>query len=175
MGHCSNRQKVYCLSHARRWANTNLLWCYFALISWTSQKTRIFMSPLLETETSQILHYFLSISDSSLTAFFLSSFVYFYRLSHLPTFLTHYKCHICAHKSLIPLPVSVSQLTPSYWLLLWRHEHLICGCPSLIAMTMALLCAWVDWACWLIHRILIQPYTLLNVQTAIWSWGRSFE
>jgi hypothetical protein len=130
---------------------------------------------LLETETSQILHSFLSISDTSLTAFCLSLFhVLFssFPSSQIP-FL--YKCHFCAHKSLIPLSVSVSQLTPSYWLLLWRHEHLICGCPSLIAMIMAPLCAWVDWASWLIHRTWMQPYTLLNVQTAIWSWGRGFE
>jgi hypothetical protein len=132
-------------------------------------------APLLESETSQILHSFLSISDSSLTAFWLSLFCLpfsFFPSSQIPS---PYKCHICVHKSLNPLLVSVSQLTPSYWLLLWRHELLICSCSSLIVMIMAPLCAWVDWDCWLIHRTLIQPYTLLNVQTGKWSWGRGFE
>jgi hypothetical protein len=69
----------------------------------------------------------------------------------------------------------VTQLTPSCWLLLWRPEHLIGGCPSSISMFMASLCAGVDRACWLIYRILMKPYTLLNVQTAIRIWDRGFE
>ena len=128
------------------------------LISLTPQNT----APLWETETSQILHSFLSISDISLAAFCLSLFCLLFPSfpsSHLPP---PHKCHICAHKSLIPLLASVSQLTPSYWLLLWRHEHLICGCPSLIAMIMARLCAWVDWACWL--GMLIDPQ---NINTTV--------
>jgi len=109
--------------------------------------------------------------------YFAYSFLPFPLFSTFPSFPTSqlpspYNCHICAHKCLIPVLASVSQLTPRYCLLLWRREHLICGCPSLIAMIMARLCAWMDWACWLIHRTLMQPYTLLNVQTAIWSCGR---
>jgi hypothetical protein len=99
----------------------------------------------------------------------------FFGLSHLPTFLPPYKFYICTHKSQITFFASVSYLNPSYWLLLWRHDHLICGCPSLIAMIMVPLCSWVDRACWVIHRTLMQPYTLLNVQTAIRIWGRGFK
>ena len=157
------KQKVCRLKHGRHWSNANLLRCYVVLISWTSRKTWIFISATVITRNlaSSVIFTF----QFSLVALFLP---YFH-------FVHPYKCHICAHKSLIPLLVSVSQLTPSYWLLLWRHRHMICGCSSLIAMIMAPLCAWVDWACWLIHRILMQPYTLLNVQTAIWGWGRGLN
>jgi hypothetical protein len=126
-----------------------------------------------------------NLANSTLVSFYIRYYVYnflpfppfstFFVFPIFPASFPHYKCHICAHKSLIPLLASVSQLTPSYWLLQWRHENLICGCPSLIAMIMAPLCAWVEWACWLIHRILMQPYTPLNIQTAIWSLGRGFE
>ena len=124
-------------------------------------------APLWETETSQILHFFFLHLILLLQRYIFPSFIYFFHLSHLPSFLPPFKCHICAQKCPIPLFASVSQLTPSYWLLLWHNGPLISGCPSLIAMIMPPLCAWVDWACWLIHRILMQPYTLLNIQTAI--------
>ena len=117
--------------------------------------------PLWETETSQNLSPFLSISDTSLTAFCLSLFCLLLRLSNLPNFLppSTYMSYICFLKTLILLLVSLSQLTPRYWPLLWRHKHQICDYLSLIAMIMAPLCAWADWACWLIHRTLMQPYT----------------
>jgi hypothetical protein len=96
-------------------------------------------------------------------------------LSSLFSLSSSFKCHVCAHNSLIPLIASVSQLSPSYWLLLWRHEHLICGCPSLIALIMVPLCATVDWACWLNRRTSMQLYILSDMQTAISSWVRGFE
>jgi len=102
------------------------------------------------------------------------SFVYFFVFPIYPPSSPH-KCNIYVNKSIILLFASVSQLTARYWILLWRHEHPICGCPSLIALIMAPLCAWVDWACWLIHRTLMQLYKLLNFQTATWRWGRGFE
>ena len=58
-------------------------------------------APLWETETSQILHYFLSTSDSSLTAFFLSLFrLLFLVFPIFPASSPPFKCHICAQKAL---------------------------------------------------------------------------
>ena len=165
LGHCSNRQTVCCLSQARHWLNAGLLRCYIALISLTSHKTWIFISAAVRNWNLANSAFF-----SFYIWFFAYSFLPFPLLSTLfvfpifPPSSPHYKCHICAYKSLIPLLVSVSQLTPRYWLLLWRQEHLICGCPSLMAMIMAPLCAWVDWACWMIHRTLMQPCILFYVQ-----------
>ena len=135
-----------------QWSNASLLRCYVALTSWTSQKTWIFISAAVRNWNFANSAFF-----SFHTWFFPYSFLLFHFCLVFSSFPPSrpYNCHICAHKSFIPLRASVSQLNPSYWPLLWRHEHLICGCPSFIPMIMTPLCAWVDWACWLIHRTLM--------------------